>query len=332
VATTVWKGHLTFGLVSIPVKLYRAARAEKISFRQLHGATGARVRQKLVAEAPPEPEYDVQPEPESEPEPVRQAANGPVIVPPPNRPRIEPEPAPPPPLEREVSRSEITKGYEYEKGRYAMISKEELSQLQPKTSREMEIVEFVKLEEVDPVYFETSYYVVPEASGERPYALLFEALRKSGLVAVAQVAMHNREHVVVIRSGKRGIILHTMFYESEIRKSDEYPAEAGNVSQKELELALMLVRNLEAPFEPAKYRDTYREKVDALINSKISGEQVVEAPAPAKRAQVEDLMEVLRRSLEKTAPARKPPVPAEPEPAAAAPATRARRSKSRGGA
>ena len=140
----------------------------------------------------------------------------------------------------------------------------------------MQILEFVKLAEVDPIYFETSYYVTPERAGERAYALLFEALRRSGYVALAQFAMHNREHIVVIRPGRTGIILHTMFYETEIRRDDEYRTETSNVAERELELALLLVQNLAAPFEPAKYHDTYKEKLDALIAAKIEGKEPVE--------------------------------------------------------
>ena len=154
---------------------------------------------------------------------------------------------PPPPV---VPRSELVKGYEYEKGRYVTVSKEDLEKITPQTAREMQILEFVKLADVDPIYFETSYYVTPEKAGERAYALLFEALRTSGYVAVAQFAMHNREHVVILRPGRTGIVLHTMFYETEIRRNDEYRTDTSGVVEKELKLALMLVENLAAPFDP----------------------------------------------------------------------------------
>ena len=210
-----------------------------------------------------------------------------------------PEPAPPPPI---VQRSELVKGYEYSKGQYVTISKEDLEKITPETAREMQILEFVKLAEVDPIYFETSYYVTPERAGERAYALLFEALRRSGYVALAQFAMHNREHIVVIRPGRTGIILHTMFYETEIRRDDEYRTETSNVAERELELALLLVQNLAAPFEPAKYHDTYKEKLDALIAAKIEGKEPVEERKPAAKP-AGDILAALERSL---AIARKP--------------------------
>jgi len=342
--STIWKGHLTFGLVSIPVKLFRAARADKVSFRQLHAGTGARVRQSLVAEAPPEPEYDeaadapgedtpparsagiqrsapaaafTAPAPAAEgqtragqaksapPEPLQMPRRGaaPVFAP---SPTPDPEP-------REVSRSEIVKGYEYAKNQYVTLTKEELAGIAPQTAREMQILEFVKLAEVDPIYFETSYYCAPDKGGERAYSLLFEAMRTSQFVGVAQVAMHNREHIVVIRSGRRGIVLHTMYYENEIRREDEYHADTSKVSSKELELASLLIRNLEAPFQPEKYRDSYREKLDALIQAKIEGSEVVEPSAP-KNAPVVNILEALQRSLESAAGNRKPPATAEEKP------------------
>lgn len=325
-ATTIWKGHLTFGLVSIPVKLYRAARPEKVSFRQLHSATGARVRQTLVAEQPPdfesEPELEEPPPPRSaaarrtaEPEPfiAPAPARGPIAAPkggafpPPAAPQPTraPEPAT---QQREVNRSDIVKGYEYERDRYVTLTREELAAITPETAREMEILEFVQLSEVDPIHYETSYYVAPDKGGERAYALLLEALRQSGYVAVAQVAMHNREHVIIIRPGRTGLLLHTMFYETEIRRDDEYRADVSAISAKELELALLLIRNLTAPFEPSKYHDTYREKLDALIQAKIGGHETVQPPA-AKQRSVVNILDALQRSLEKTASASPSPKP-----------------------
>ena len=318
-AFSVWKGHLTFGLVSVPVKLVRAARAEKVSFRQLHKTTGARVQQKLVAAAPPEPIDDAVIPDEPAPKPKQTGSVAPPAAPLADRAEGW--------KTREVSRDELVKGFEYEKDRFATLTKEELEELQPKTSRGMEILEFVQLADVDPIYFETSYYVIPESAGERPYALLLEALRKSGLVAVAQIAMYHREHVVIIRAGRSGMILHTMFYENEIRRLDEYRSDTSTVNQKELDMALMLVRALEAPFAPDKYRDTYREKLEALIQAKISGKQTVEGFTPSTLAPVVDIMDALKKSLEKTA-LRKPPK-AEEKPSDAARSERPRKSKAK---
>ena len=303
-AATVWKGHLTFGLISLPVKLHRAARAERVSFRQLYGPNAGRVKQVYIREEEGAPEETEEEEPpamtgyrDRVTEPAAFTERPRSIEPTPIRGRapVTPLPISPPPLPF-VPRSELVKGYEYEKGRYVTVSKADLEKITPQTAREMQILEFVKLADVDPIYFETSYYVTPEKAGERAYALLFEALRTSGYVAVAQFAMHNREHVIILRPGRTGIVLHTMFYETEIRRDDEYRTDTSGVVEKELKLALLLVENLTAPFEPAKYRDTYKDKLDAMIAAKIEGEETVETPAP-KTKPAADILAALERSL-----------------------------------
>lgn len=311
-ATTVWKGHLTFGLISLPVKLYRAARAEKVSFRQLHRADHSRVRQTYVRQDLPETP--------TEPDEDEAMEDGEAELAPPPPPRFQGAapartmPAPPPqpaqePRQAEVSRGDLVKGFEYARDQYVVVTKEELAKITASASREMPILEFVRLADIDPVYLETSYYVAPDRAGERAYALLLQALRQSGFVAVAQLAMHNREHVVVIRPGRSGMILHTMFYEDEIRRQDEYRADTSGVVDKELELATRLIESLQAPFEPAKYKDTYREKLQALIESKLEGRETVEAPAP-KPAAVINILDALERSLA-LSPGRKPPATEE---------------------
>ena len=296
-ATSVWKGHLTFGLVSIPVKLYRAARAEKVGFRQVHQATGTRVRQALYREPQElcaDNAVDRDDELPSSATVETRSADGTIPFPVPARPV-------------EVSREELAKGYEYEPGRYLVLSRDEMESITPRTAHEMQILEFVRLAEVDPIYFETFYYVAPDRAGEHAYALLLEALRSSAFVAIAQVAMHRREHVVVIRPGRSGIVLHTMFYESEIRRADEHRADGSNVSQKELDLALLLVNSLVAAFDASKYRDTYREKLDALIAAKLDGLPAAEVER-RRHAPVVNILEALQRSLQSVE--RKPPAAA----------------------
>ena len=162
--------------------------------------------------------------------------------------------------------------------------------------------------------------MAPDRAGQRAYALLLEALRRSGLVAMAQVAMHRREHVVVIRPGRTGIVLHTMFYESEIRREDEQRTDISQVSEKELELALLLVNSLAGAFDSSKYRDSYREKLDALIAAKLEGLAPVETKA-ARPAPVINILEALQRSLD----AAEPKTPARE---AAAPKSSKKRSRS----
>jgi DNA end-binding protein Ku len=216
-----------------------------------------------------------------------------------------------------VPKSAIVKGYEFEKNRFVALDAEELKNLAPKTATEMEILEFVKLDEVDPVYFETSYYVRPEEAGEKAYALLYRALQLSGLVAVARFAMHNREHIVILRPGKKGLITHTMFYASEVRGEEEYPADTSGLNEKELKLAQTLIGSLAAHFEPEKYHDTYREQLEALIQSKVEakaeGKSPAAAPAAAK-ARVVDIAEALQKSL---AALKKPPATEKRPPAKA---------------
>jgi DNA end-binding protein Ku len=257
-ASTVWKGHLTFGLLSLPVKLYSAARSETVSFNQLHKADHSRVKQILYCQLEDKP----------------------------------------------IQRSDIVKGYEYEKDKYVVVDDEEIKKMAPKTAKTMEVLEFVKSSEVDPIFFDASYYLAPDEAGEKPYSLLFEALRQSGCVGVAKIAMHNREHIVILRPGARGILLHTMYFEDEIRQVEEFRTDTSKVQDKELALAKMLIESLLAPFEPGKYKDNYRENLMAMIKAKVEGKEIVEPIAPAHKAPVIDILEALKMSL---AEAKKPP-------------------------
>ena len=257
-ASTVWKGHLTFGLLSLPVKLFSAARGESVSFNQLHKTDHSRVKQVLYCQAEDKP----------------------------------------------IQRSEIVKGYEYEKDKYVVVDDEEIKKVAPKTAKTMEVLEFVKASEVDPIYLESSYYLAPDEAGEKPYALLFESLRQSGCVGVAKIAMHNREHIVILRPGSKGILLHTMYYPDEIRQVEEFRTDTSTVKEKELALAKTLVESLLAPFEPEKYKDDYRENLKAMIQAKVEGKEIVETAAPTHKAPVIDILEALKMSL---AEGKKPP-------------------------
>ncbi|HZU28888.1 MAG TPA: Ku protein [Bryobacteraceae bacterium] len=255
-ASTVWKGHIAFGLVSFPVRLYSAARGESISFNQLHKTDHSRVKQVLYCAAEDKP----------------------------------------------IPRSDIVKGYEYEKDRWVVVEDEEIKKMAPPTAKVMEILEFVKTDEVDPLYFESSYYIAPDEAGEKPYAMLYEAMRRTGYVGVAKVAMHNREHIVIFRPGPTGLIMHTMYYSHEVRKIDEFRTDTRLASDKEMQLATLLIESLAASFEPDKYKDAYRENIQALIDAKVAGKQIVAPPEPVT-AKVIDIMEALRQSL---AAAKKP--------------------------
>jgi len=278
-ASTVWKGHLTFGLVSLPVKLYSAARAETVGFNQLHKTDHSRVKQVLYCQAEDKP----------------------------------------------IPRSEIVKGYEYEKDKYVVIDDQEIKKVTPSTAKTMEVLEFVKSADVDPVFFESSYYMAPDDAGEKPYALLFEALRRTGYVAVAKIAMHNREHIVILRPGAKGILLHTMYYRDEIRQVEEFRTNTELVKGKELDLATTLVESLAAPFEPEKYQDEFRANLLAMIQARVEGRETVEAPQPQQMAPVIDILEALKMSLDRV----KKPVRSAGTPAAEAaqPVAKKRSSK-----
>ena len=249
-AASVWKGHLTFGMVSFPVRLFSAARSETVSFNLLHKDDHSRIRQVTYCQAEDKP----------------------------------------------IARTETVKGYEYEKDHYVVIEDEDIKRVAPKTAKVMEILEFVKADQVDPIYLESSYYVAPDEGGEKAYALLYEALRDSNFYGVAKVAMHNREHIIVLRPGAKGILSHTMFYQDEIRQVEEFRTDTSLVKEKELALAKMLISALEADFEPQKYHDSYRDNLQKMIEDKIEGKKVVSTPAE-HIAPVIDIMEALKKSL-----------------------------------
>ena len=256
-AASVWKGHLIFGMVSFPIRLFSAARSETISFNLLHKDDHSRIRQVTYCQ-------------------------------------LEDKPIP---------RSETVKGYEYEKDRYVVIDDEDIKKVAPRTAKVMEILEFVKAEQVDPIYLESSYYIAPDEGGEKAYALLFTALKDSGYYGVAKVAMHNREHIIVLRPGAKGILSHTMYYQDEIRQVEEFRTDTSLVKEKELAMAKMLISSLEENFEPQKYHDSYRDNLQKMIEDKIEGRKVVETPSE-HFAPVIDIMEALKKSLaEKRKPA-----------------------------
>jgi DNA end-binding protein Ku len=203
-----------------------------------------------------------------------------------------------------------------ERDRYVVLEPEEMKALQRKTSPTMEIVRTVRLSEVDPVFFETSYYVAPARGGEKAYAVLFAALQATGHVALARVGMYGREHVVIVRPGKHGMLAHTMFYVDEVRFENEFRTDVQSVGTRELDLAKTFLGALEAPFSPEEFRDTYREELQAIIAKKQSSAGVFAPDAtPAAAPPPVDILEALRKSIEmkrKPAASETQPVPASP--------------------
>ncbi len=260
-ATSVWKGHLTFGLISIPIGLFSAARSERISFNQLHSVCHSRIRQ---------PQFC-------------------------------------PTCNRMVERSEIVKGYEHEKDQYVLVEEKDLEKIAPSSARTMEILEFVKLDEIDPIYYDASYYVVPEDAGRKAYTLLMKTMQESGYAGIARLAMHQREYTVIVRPKDGGLTLHTMYYPNEVRQVAEY-GQAGptDVKPQEVRLAEQLIESLAAKFEPGKYKDEYQDRLKMLIEAKRQGREVAEVTKP-QLAPVIDLMEALKKSLARQE-AGKPPL------------------------
>ena len=259
-AHSVWKGSLSFGLLTIPIRLFTAARSERMNLHQIHQECKTRLRQPLFC----------------------------------------------PTCKRNVERSEVIRGYEHDDSQYVLVEDEELKKITPRSGRTMEIVAFVKEEQIDPIYFESSYFVLPEKDSEKAYALLLKALQDKKRVAIATMTMHQRGYTVFIRPRDRGLTVHTMFFENEIRQVEGYGKIDKNIQLKpqEIRLAEQLVETLSEDFEPSKYHDTFQQNLKALIESKHKGRTFVEEPNPG-RAPVIDMMEALKRSLRQSGAANK---------------------------
>jgi DNA end-binding protein Ku len=268
-AASVWSGYLTFGLISMPVRLFSGARSSGISFNMLHRDDMTRVKQQLYCPAD----------------------------------------------NRVIERSEVVKGYEYRKNEYVVVEPEEIKKIEPKTAKAMEILEFVKATEVDPVYFESSYYLMPEEAGRRPYALLTKALEESEYVAIAKLTMHNREYTVFLRPHEGGLMLHTMYYEEEVRKVEGFGASDVELKDSEVKVAHQLIEALATEWDPSKFHDDFQENLKKLIQTKLEGGEIAEVEKPKKLAPVVDLMAALKESLAQMEGRKKPAATA---PAAAA--------------
>lgn len=265
-ATTVWKGYIAFGLVSIPIRLLAAVREERVGFHQIHEVCNSRIRQQLFC----------------------------------------------PTCDRVVERSEIGKGYEVSKDNYVLIEDAEVKKIAPPSSETMEIRQFVKLADIDPMYFDSSFYVVPEEAGRRAYQLLLTAMQQLEYVALAQVTMHQREYAVALRQHKNGLMLHTLFYANEVRDVPEYGAQSGvEVKKQELEMAEKLIQALAHPFEADKLEDEYQKKLLELVEAKGAGRTIKGVPHK-QIAAVGDLMAALQKSLSAKTPAavaKRKPIP-----------------------
>jgi DNA end-binding protein Ku len=249
---TIWKGAISFGLVTIPVKVYGATEEKTLKFNQIHEPDGGRIKYKRVC-----------------------SVDG-----------------------QEVPYNEIVKGYEYEKDHYVTIRDEELEALPVGTARAIEIERFVDSEQIDPIYFQRSYYLVPDGTGVKAYHLLREAMSDDDKVAVAKVAFRDKEHLAIVRLRENVLVLETMFWPDEIRDArfDELDEEV-ELRPQELKMARSLIDSLTDDFEPKDFHDEYRAALEDLISKKVQGEEVTYAE-PAEPSKVVDLMDALRASVE----------------------------------
>jgi len=227
-----------------------------------------------------------------------------------------------------VDRSDIVKGFEFRKDEYIIIEPDEIKKIEPQTAKTMEILEFVKTTEVDPVYFESSYYMMPEEAGRRPYALLTKALEESEYVAIAKITMHNREYTVFLRPHEGGMMLHTMYYAEEVRKVEGFGAPEGvELKDAEVKVAHQLIEALAGEWDPEKYKDNFQENLKKLIETKLEGGEVAEVEKPKKLAPVVDLMAALKQSLAQMEGRKKPAATVVAEEPAAASASKSRRGR-----
>ena len=248
----IWKGSVSFGLVSVPVKLYAATESHDVSFRQVHAKDGGRIKYQRVCSIDGE----------------------------------------------EVAYADIAKGYETEDGEMVILSDDDMAELPSTSSREIAVEKFVPSEQIDPMMFEKSYYLEPEKSGAKPYALLRQALKDADRMAVVTVALRNRTTIAVLRVRDDVIVLQTMMWPDEIRTPD-FNVEVGDVKDAEVKMAHMLVETLAGDFDASEFEDDYAEAVEALVKAKIEGGDIKRTPTSTKTSgEVVDLLAALQRSVD----------------------------------
>jgi DNA end-binding protein Ku len=264
----IWKGAVSFGLVSVPVKLYSATESHDVSFRQVHAKDGGRIKYQRVCSIDGE----------------------------------------------EVPYADIAKGYETEDGEMVILTDEDMADLPTTSSREIAVEKFVPSHQIDPMLFEKSYYLEPEKSGAKPYALLRQALLEADRMAVVTVALRQRTTTAVLRVRDDVIVLQTMMWPDEIRTPD-FKVETGEVKPAEVKMANMLVETLAGDFDPSEFEDDYAEAVEALVKTKIEGGELKRTPTATKTSgEVVDLLAALQRSVDAAKTARGEDTEEEAEP------------------
>lgn len=249
----LWKGAISFGLVYVPVKMYKVTEKEDIRFNYLHQKCNSPVQYRRYC-----PNCDI-----------------------------------------EVTADELVKGYQYEKGKYVIIKDEDFENLPGEANKSIDILDFVNLHDIDPVYYDRAYYLAPSDGGAKVYELLKRAMADSGKVAIARVVIRSKETLAVLRVARNVVIMSTMHYPSEVRRSSKIDELNYQVSlhDNEVKMAVKLVQSLSGDFEPEKYTNRYRETLMEVIQAKIYGKEV-ETPVKPETGKVIDLMSALKASIE----------------------------------
>lgn len=252
----MWSGAISFGLVTIPVKLFNGVSRKSVSFNQLDSRTGARIKRKWIS-----------------------ALDG-----------------------SDVANEDLERGYEISSGNFVTITDEELDALDPPSSRAIDIIEFVDLDEIDPIYYDSAYYLAPDELAKKAYKVLVDALAESNKVAIAKMVMRTKQYIAAVRSADGHLVLSTMVYADEVNAASEIDGLSGlddiEVRQPEVDMAMTLIDSLTADFDHEKFRDEQRDRVLEMINQKAAGEvTVVEAPAARDDGKVVDLMAALEASV-----------------------------------
>jgi DNA end-binding protein Ku len=249
---SIWSGTISFGLVSVPVRMYSATQSKELKFhfldkRDLKPIGYDKVRKDTGRSVPPD---------------------------------------------------RIVRGFEIEKGKYVPLEDEDLDRLDIELTHSIDILDFVSLDEIDPIYYRKAYYLLPQDGAEKPYRLLVRALDETEKVGIAKVVIRNKQHLAALRANDGRLILETMYYPDEIRAPESVDS-TGKLQKAEVDMAKSLVENLSSSFKPDKYDDTYRKELLALIRAKAKGKELPEPQEP-EEGEVIDLMAALRESVDQT--------------------------------
>lgn len=297
-ARAVWSGTISFGLVSVPVRLYPATKRKDVRFHEIDRLSGQRIRHQKVVEAGPTPTF-----PRERGGEIPGRGEGGIYAPAlPRRPseRAQPpgESVSPAAPARPVAASDVVRGYEVAKDRYVTVDREELEELAPERTRAIDVEQFVDASAVDPIYFDVSYYAVPDRDYERAYGLLVDALRETGKVAICWFVLRRKRYLAALRPHGRLMVLTTMFHADEILPiAGLEPARPSDLRKNEREMAALLITTLSGPFEPERYPDQYRQKLNALIEGRAASARPARIEEAAGTG-VQDLMSALRASVE----------------------------------